>query len=194
MTNIAILASGSGSIAEQIMRSQGESYQVKVIITDNADAGVVLRANKRNIPVKVIPSKGLSRSAHEKQILVELLRYDIEWVCLAGYMRLLQESFIQHFYDERLNNARILNIHPALLPKYPGFNGYAQALEGKERFTGATVHYVDRGMDTGDIIAQSKIEINENDNLDNLIDRGKLVEAELYTYVLKNKLREVAYD
>lgn len=157
MTKIAIFASGSGSnfqaIAESIHRGELEA-KIELVVTDKPGAFVVTRAQQMDLPVlELAPKTFDSKAAYEQAVIDALREKDIEWIILAGYMRLIGETLLEAFPN------RIINIHPSLLPSFPGKDAIDQAFEHGVKVTGVTVHYVDAGMDTGPIIAQAAIEV-----------------------------------
>ena len=157
MTKIAIFASGSGSnfqaIAESIQRGELEA-KIELVVTDKPGAFVVTRAQQMDIPVlELAPKTFDSKVAYEQAIIDALHEKDIEWIILAGYMRLIGDTLLRAFPN------RIINIHPSLLPSFPGKDAIGQAFDHGVKVTGVTVHYVDAGMDTGPIIAQTAVEV-----------------------------------
>lgn len=181
--NIAIFASGNGSNAQAIIDAckQGIiSTNVAVIVTDNTNAFVIKRAEKENIPYKIFkPKTFVDKVAFETEILKILTEYNIEFIALAGYMRLVGSILLQAFPK------KMVNIHPSLLPKYKGLNAVQQALDNNDNELGVTIHYVDEGMDTGEIIAQEKITIeNLDEPLESIMAKVHNIEHELYVETL----------
>ena len=181
-TKIAVFASGSGSnfqaIQEAILRGELDAT-IDVVITDKPGAYVVTRASSFNIPVlELAPKTFESKSHYEQAIVDELKQRDIEWVVLAGYMRLVGDVLLGAYEN------RIINIHPSLLPAFPGKDAIGQAFAHGVKVTGVTVHYVDAGMDTGPIIAQKAVDVVEGD-LAATEARIHEVEHVLYTNTLK---------
>jgi phosphoribosylglycinamide formyltransferase-1 len=131
------------------------------------------------VPARCIPHRAKSREDFEGEILAALKEHRVEWVALAGFMRLLSGRFLSHF------PGRVLNIHPALLPAFPGLHAQAQALEAGVRVTGATVHLVDEGTDTGPIICQGVVPVHPLDDLDSLKERILKLEHQLYPMALR---------
>ena len=156
---LAIFASGNGSNAQAIMDACKQGIinaDVATIITDNPNAFVIKRADKENISCKVFKPKVFTdKAAYETEILKYLIELNIEWLILAGYMRLIG-SVLLNAYPKK-----IVNIHPSLLPKYKGLNAIKQAIDNNDNELGVTIHYVDAGMDTGEIIDQDKITIED---------------------------------
>lgn len=161
MTNLALFASGSGSNYEAIQRyvTEGKiAANIRLVVTDRVDAFVIQRAKKYDVPVLALSPKAFeTKEAYEQAILAELKKYDIDWLILAGYMRLIGPVLLGAYADH------IVNIHPSLLPSFPGKDAIGQALAHGVKVTGVTVHYVDEGMDTGRIIQQRAVEVVEGD-------------------------------
>lgn len=159
--SIAVFASGSGSnfqaIAEAI--EQGElQATIRLVVTDQPDAYVIERAKTKGISVLAIRPKDFSsKQAYEAAILGVLEEKEVEWLVLAGYMRLIGETLLDAY------RSRIVNIHPSLLPSFPGKDAIGQALDHGVKVTGVTVHYVDEGMDTGTIIMQKAVDVIDGD-------------------------------
>ncbi len=182
MTKIAVFASGSGSnfqaIQEAIERGDLQA-KVEVVITDKPGAFVVTRANRFGVPVvELAPKSFESKAAYEEKIVAELLSREVEWIVLAGYMRLVGDTLLTAYEN------RIVNIHPSLLPSFPGKDAIGQAMEHGVKVTGVTVHYVDAGMDTGPIIAQAAVDVVADDR-EATEERIHKVEHELYTKTLQ---------
>lgn len=182
-TNIAIFASGNGSNAQAIINACKQGIinaNVAVIITDKSTAVVVERAKKENIEYRVfIPKTFVDKAEYETTIQQTLNKFNIEFIVLAGYMRLIGTVLLQAFPK------KIVNIHPSLLPKYKGLNAVQQALDNNDKELGVTIHYVDEGMDTGEIIAQQKIIIEDlNESLDEIMQKVHNIEHKLYVETL----------
>ncbi|KYG91255.1 phosphoribosylglycinamide formyltransferase [Metasolibacillus sp. FSL H7-0170] len=181
MTKIAVFASGSGSnfqaIAESIQRGELDA-KIELVITDKPGAFVVTRANELGIPVLELAPKTFPSKAHYEQAIIDALQEKkIEWIVLAGYMRLIGETLLAAFPN------RIVNIHPSLLPSFPGKDAIGQAFEHGVKVTGVTVHFVDAGMDTGPIIAQIAVDIAES--REETEERIHKAEHKLYTATLQ---------
>ncbi len=162
MVKIAIFASGSGSnfenIVEHVESGKLENIEVTSLYTDHQNAFCIDRAKKHDIPVYINEPKKFDSKAAYEQHLVTLLNEDkVEWIILAGYMRLIGPDLLASF------EGKILNIHPSLLPKYKGIDEIGQAYHSGDTITGSTVHYVDSGMDTGEIIEQRQCDIRPDD-------------------------------
>ena len=181
----AVLLSGSGTGMEALVRAQQEHlllHQTSVVISNKSDALGVSRAKGLNLPTVVIEhqplSKSISREEHEQMILDCLVEYEVELVVLSGYMRLLSPSFLSAW------SGHVINIHPSLLPHFPGAHAHRDVLAAKVSMTGCTVHLVDDGMDTGAIIAQRSVPVLKQDTEERLSERVKVEEHRLYPAVL----------
>ena len=176
---IGVLLSGRGSnfdaLADSIATGRLPGAQIVLVVSNREDAAGLLRAAERKIPAKVIPSKGLQREAYDKLVVEELKRAGVELVCLAGFMRLLSPYFVASFPQ------RILNIHPSLLPSFPGLEAQRQALEYGVKFSGCTVHLVDENLDAGPILAQSIVPVRDDDTSESLSARILIEEHRIYT-------------
>lgn len=183
MTKIAIFASGSGSNFENIMTQieQGllPNIEVTALYTDQLTASCIERARQFKLDVHINELKNFdSKEDYERKILEWLTAEKVEWIILAGYMKLIGTEMLNAY------NGRILNIHPSLLPKYKGKDAVGQALASEDDITGTTVHYVDSGMDTGEIIEQRQCPIYPTDSKEELEERIKKLEHELYPKVI----------
>jgi phosphoribosylamine--glycine ligase len=189
---VIIFASGDGSNAETLIRYFQDHPIVSIVgvMTDQENAGVIARCRKLNTQIQLIAFNG-KKTEHEQQILQLLKSWSIDWIVLAGYMRLLSKNFIQEYFDHSLNQTRIINIHPSLLPRFPGKNAYQQAFESGDQVSGITIHYVDAGMDTGKVIVQKSFVRNGNDTFEDFKTRGLSLEHQLYpVYVEKVVTKE----
>ncbi len=184
----AILASGNGSNAENILR-HARTYPSKIsiplVITNNPDAYVITRARNLGVPCEVIP-RGSSKHMQEGRILKALVENGITHIFLAGYMQILGQHFIDAFPD------RIVNIHPSLLPAFPGRDAYSEAFNANVPESGVTLHYVDEGVDTGPIIAQKKFPRLPDDTLETFRARGLQLEYEIYREYIDTLVRSEA--
>lgn len=180
--SIAIFASGSGSNFEAIVeRMEQESWNqpISLLICDKPEAKVLKRADELGIPYDlVVPKNFSSKAAYEKKILQILEKHQIEWVILAGYMRLIGPTLLTKY------EGRIINIHPSLLPAFPGMDAIGQAFHYPVKISGVTVHFIDEGMDTGPIIAQEAVPINEEDTIDSYTKKIQRVEHRLYPEIV----------
>lgn len=178
---IGILISGRGSnmvaIVDAVKRGEIPASKVSIVISDKPDAAGLVKAAERGIATSVIERRGRSRVEHDSEVVDELIRHDVELVCLAGYMRLLSKGFIEAFSD------RIVNIHPSLLPAFPGLNVQQQAIDHGVKVSGCTVHFVSEDLDAGPIILQRPVEVKDDDTAETLAARildhehGAYVEA-----------------
>lgn len=188
MVKIAIFASGSGTNFDNIMKriESGELAHIEVtaLYTDQPEAACIQLAQQHSIPVHTFePRTSEDKVAYEAAVLNWLKHEAVEWIVLAGYMRLIGETLLSAY------EGRILNIHPSLLPKHKGKNAVGQALNSGDKETGSTVHYVDEGMDTGQIIEQRTCPIYEDDTQQSLEERIKSLEYQLYPAVIKKIIR-----
>ena len=176
---LGILISGRGSnmvaLAEAVQSGGVPGSEVAVVISDKSDAPGLGKARERGVETVVIERNGRTREEHDAEIAGELQKRGVELVCLAGYMRLLSPSFIQAFPE------RIINIHPSLLPAFPGLDAQRQAFEAGVKVTGCTVHYVDEHLDNGPAILQCEVERLDDDTLDTL--SARILEQEHLLYV-----------
>lgn len=180
---IGILISGRGSnmvaLVDAVRSGEVPASEVAVVISDKADAGGLAKARERGVESVVVERRGRSREEHDAEIISELTKRDVELVCLAGYMRLLSPSFVQAF------PSRIINIHPSLLPAFPGLDAQRQAYEAGVKTTGCTVHYVDELLDHGEVILQKEVEVLDSDSIETLSARILEQEHTLYVEALK---------
>lgn len=165
---IAVLLSGRGSnfvaLADACVRGEVPA-EIVVVVSNKADAPGLERARERGIAAVVVPSKGKAREEHEREVIAALEAAGVEWICLAGYMRLLSPEFVGRFPN------RIVNIHPALLPAFPGLDAQHQAWEYGAKVSGCTVHLVDAGCDTGPIVVQRTVPVFDDDTAETLSAR-----------------------
>jgi|SRR5271156_3960400 len=158
---IGVLLSGRGSnfeaLADSIAAGRIPGAEIAVVISNREGAPGIERAKSRGIPSKVLPSKGLEREAFDRQVAAVLNEHKVDLVCLAGYMRLLSPFFVAAF------PYRILNIHPSLLPSFPGLEAQKQALDYGAKFAGCTVHFVNENLDAGPIILQAAVPVDDSD-------------------------------
>jgi phosphoribosylglycinamide formyltransferase 1 len=179
---LGILLSGRGSnflaIAESIRSGRLQGVEIAVVISNVAEAGGIQAARDKGLPTAVFASKGRKRAEHDADVAKCLREHDVDWVCLAGYMRLLSPEFVAAFPN------RILNIHPALLPAFPGLDAQTQAFEYGVKVAGCTVHFVDEHLDHGAIILQRAIPVLETDDAHTLADRILVEEHLAYSEAL----------
>lgn len=184
--NLAVLASGRGSNLEAILRSVKDGRldaKVHVVISNNPDAFALAVARKYGVHALAIDHRGLRREEHEQLLLEELELYPLDFLVLAGYMRVLTPSFLKRFSDQR-GFYRVINIHPSLLPDFPGTRGYDDAFAAGVPFSGVTVHLVDEDVDHGPVLAQARFERLPGDSLADFRARGLSIEHQLYPQVL----------
>ena len=162
MKRIGVLLSGRGSnflaIADAIEQKRLPAVEIAVVLSNVADAPGIAAARERGLPAHVIESRGRKRAEHDAEMIARLHQYRVELVCLAGYMRLLSPSFVQVFPQ------RILNIHPSLLPAFPGLDAQAQAFAYGVKHAGCTVHFVDEALDHGVIVLQRVVPVLDTDD------------------------------
>ena len=176
---IGILISGRGSnmvaLVDAVKGGEIPYSEVVVVISDKADAAGLAKAAERGVETLVIERAGRKRAEHDAEIAAELKKRGVELVCLAGYMRLLSKDFILAFED------RIVNIHPSLLPSFPGLDAQRQALEHGVKIAGCTVHFVNEDLDAGPIILQRAVEVRDGDTVETL--SARILEHEHRAYV-----------
>jgi len=186
-----VLLSGRGSnfeaLADSVAAGRIPDAEISMVISNREDAPGLRRATERRIPARVIPSKGVEREAYDRLVVAALNEARVDLVCLAGFMRLLSPYFVAAF------RGRILNIHPSLLPSFPGLESQRQALDYGVKFTGCTVHFVDENLDAGPIIKQAIVPIEPGDTEETLAARILSEEHRIYTeavrLVLSGKFR-----
>ena len=170
--------SGRGSnflaIADSIASGKLDA-EIAVVISNRVDAPGIDAARARGLNAVVLPSRGLDREIYDRQLVAELEKNRVDLVCLAGYMRLLSGHFIRSF------PMRILNIHPSLLPAFPGLDAQHQALDHGVKFSGCTVHFVDEGLDSGPIIMQAVVPVQDDDTAESLSARILKEEHRIYS-------------
>ena len=180
---IGVLLSGRGSnfeaLAEGVSSGRLPNAEVAIVISNQPDALGLKKAETRGIPARMIPSKGLQREAYDRQVAAVLQEHKVDLICLAGYMRLLSPYFIATFPQ------KILNIHPSLLPSFPGLEAQKQALEHGVKFAGCTVHFVDENLDAGPIILQSVVPVLDEDDEHTLSERILKEEHRIYSEAAK---------
>lgn len=183
MKNIGVLISGRGSNLQAIIDAceRGEiPAKVACVISNNPSAFGLMRAKKHNLPSVIINNKDFKdKNTYELEIVKVLKKYKVDLVCLAGYMRIVGKVILDHFPN------RIINIHPALLPSFPGLHGQKQALEYGVKVSGVTVHFVDEGCDTGPIILQKTVPVKGNDTEETLSSRILEQEHKAYPEAIK---------
>lgn len=188
---IGVLLSGRGSnfeaLADSAAAGRIPNAEISIVISNREDAAGLQRATERRIPARVIPSKGVEREAYDRLVVAALNEARVDLVCLAGFMRLLSPYFVAAF------RGRILNIHPSLLPSFPGLESQRQALDYGVKFSGCTVHFVDENLDAGPIVKQAIVSIEPGDTEETLAARILREEHRIYTeavrLVLSGKFR-----
>ena len=180
---IGVLLSGRGSnfeaLADSISAGRIANAEIAVVVSNREGAPGVNRALARGLATRVIPSKGLEREPYDRLVVAALREANVELICLAGYMRLLSPFFVAAFPQ------RILNIHPSLLPSFPGLESQKQALEYGVKFAGCTVHFVDENLDAGPIVLQAVVPLEDNDTEDSLSARILREEHRIYSEAVK---------
>ena len=180
---IGVLLSGRGSnfeaLADSVAAGRIPDAEIALVISNREGAPGLERAAARGIESKVIPSKGLAREDYDRLVVRELKDAGVEIVCLAGFMRLLSPYFVAAF------PRRILNIHPSLLPSFPGLEAQRQALDYGVKFSGCTVHLVDENLDAGPIVAQAVVPVREDDTAETLAARILAEEHRIYTEAVR---------
>jgi phosphoribosylglycinamide formyltransferase 1 len=169
MKNLGILLSGRGSNFEAIAQSVASGAipdaRIAVVISNRTDAGGIETAKRLGLETQVIPSKGKQREDHDRDVVAALQQHKVDLVCLAGYMRLLSPWFVKQFPH------KILNIHPSLLPAFPGLEAQQQAFAYGVKIAGCTVHFVDEYLDSGPIVIQAAVPVLDEDTVDSLSAR-----------------------
>lgn len=182
---VAVLLSGRGSNFLSLHAAMGRGEvpaRVVVVVSNKSKAAGLAKAVELGIPAVAISRRGCSRQQHDQRVLEVLRQHRVEWVCLAGYMRLLSPSFVAAF------PRRILNIHPSLLPSFPGLEAQRQALQHGVRVSGCTVHLVDEGLDSGPVVVQRAVTIEDDDTEDSLATRILVQEHCAYPEALSRLL------
>jgi len=176
---IGVLLSGRGSnfeaLAESCAAGRIPDAEIALVVSNREGAPGIERARRRGIAARVIPSKGLEREVYDRQVAAALAEARVDLVCLAGYMRLLSPYFVAQF------RGRILNIHPSLLPAFPGLEAQRQALEHGVKWSGCTVHFVDEHLDAGPIVLQAAVAVRDDDTVESLSARILAEEHRIYT-------------
>jgi phosphoribosylglycinamide formyltransferase-1 len=180
---LGVLLSGRGSnfeaLADSIAAGRIPNAEIAIALSNREDARGIEKAHDFGIEARVISSKGLEREAYDKLVITALQEKRVDLVCLAGYMRLLSPQFVAAFPN------RILNIHPSLLPAFPGLEAQRQALEHGAKFSGCTVHFVDENLDAGPIVLQACVPIEDSDTPETLAGRILREEHRIYTEAVR---------
>jgi len=193
MKNLGILLSGRGSnfeaIAKNVAAGKIPDARIAVVISNKTDAGGIEVARRMGLETHVIPSKGKPREEHDREVVASLQQHRVDLICLAGYMRLLSPWFVQQFPH------RILNIHPSLLPAFPGLEAQEQAFAYGVKVAGCTVHFVDEELDHGAIIVQKAVQVLDTDDEHTLaariLEKEHLAYSEAINIVLSEKIEIV---
>jgi phosphoribosylglycinamide formyltransferase 1 len=185
---LGVLLSGRGSnfeaLAESVASGRIPNAEIAIALSNREDARGIEKARALGIEARVISSKGLEREAYDKLVIAALQERRVDLVCLAGYMRLLSPQFVAAF------RKRILNIHPSLLPAFPGLEAQRQALEHGAKFSGCTVHFVDENLDAGPIVLQACVPIEDSDTPETLAERILREEHRIYTEAVRIVLED----
>ena len=180
---IGVLLSGRGSnfvaLADSVAAGRVPGAEIAIVISNREGAPGIEAAKSRGIPARTIASRGLEREAYDRLVAAELHKHGVELVCLAGFMRLLSPFFVAEF------RGRILNIHPSLLPSFPGLEAQRQALEYGVRYAGCTVHFVDENLDAGPIVLQAMVPVLDDDTEETLSVRILKEEHRIYTEAVR---------
>lgn len=190
--SIAVFVSGTGSNLQAILeaiRQNKLDAEVPIVISNKPDVKALQVAAQYGVDAVAIASRGLTREQHEDLLLSELAKYKIDYVVLAGYMRVLTGRFLNHFRHPD-GYFKVINIHPALLPAFPGMRGYEDAFEYGVRLSGITIHLLDEQVDHGPILAQESFNRLDDDTLETFKARGLEVEHRLYPAVLQQISRQ----
>jgi phosphoribosylglycinamide formyltransferase-1 len=180
---IGVLLSGRGSnfvaLADGVAAGRIPDAEIAIVLSNREGAAGIDKAKDRGIPTRVIPSKGLEREPYDRQVVAVLHEHGVDLICLAGYMRLLSPYFVASFPN------CILNIHPSLLPSFPGLESQRQALEYGVKIAGCTVHFVDENLDAGPIVLQAAIPVRDEDTEVTLSERILAEEHRIYSEAVR---------
>src|SRR5438309_58113 len=183
MKRVGVLLSGRGSnfeaLADSISAGRVPNVEIALVVSNREGAPGIERARERGLATRVIPSKGLEREPYDRQVVAALREANVDLICLAGYMRLLSPFFVAAFPQ------RILNIHPSLLPAFPGLESQKQALDYGVKFAGCTVHFVDENLDAGPIVLQAVVPVEDHDTEETLSTRILKEEHRIYSEAVK---------
>ncbi len=180
---IGVLLSGRGSnfeaLAESVIAGRVPNAEIAIVMSNREGAPGIEKARARGIETRVVPSKGLEREAYDRQVVAVLEEKQVDLVCLAGFMRLLSPYFVERFRN------RILNIHPSLLPAFPGLEAQRQAVEYGVKWSGCTVHIVDENLDAGPIVVQAVVPVLDSDTPETLAARILVEEHRIYSEAVR---------
>jgi phosphoribosylglycinamide formyltransferase 1 len=186
MKRLAILLSGRGSnfeaIAENVVRGSLDA-SIGIVISNRPEARGLGLARERGIPTLAIPSKEIDREVYDRTLISTLREHEVDLVCLAGYMRVLSAGFVREYAN------RILNIHPSLLPAFPGLDAQRQALDYGVKVSGCTVHFVDEYLDAGPVLMQAAVPVFDDDTVETLSARILTEEHRIYSEAIRLVLR-----
>ncbi|MDL4842021.1 phosphoribosylglycinamide formyltransferase [Aquibacillus rhizosphaerae] len=187
-TKIAVFASGTGSNFDSIMKEielGNLDCQVMLVVCDKPEAKVLGKAKVYQVPsFSFNPKQYQNKADFEKEIVIKLAELGVEWIILAGYMRLIGTTLLEAY------ESKIINIHPSLLPAFPGKDAIGQAVELGVKITGVTIHFVDEGMDTGKIIEQEAVRVQKNENRESLQKRIQAIEHQLFPKTIQALISE----
>ena len=181
-TNVAVFISGRGSNLKYLIsysKKNKSLIKIKIVVSNSKNAKGNLIAKRNKIPIYI---NNFKNRKEEKKILKKIKNLNIKLICLAGFMKILSEEFIKKY------NYPILNIHPSLLPKYKGLKTHERVLKNKEKFSGSTVHLVNKSLDSGKIILQKKIKVSKLDSVDTLEKKILKIEHQLYSKAVEKFL------
>ncbi|HLR79270.1 MAG TPA: phosphoribosylglycinamide formyltransferase [Bacillota bacterium] len=187
MSNVkaCVFASGTGSNFEAIMNESDLGCDIVLLVCDQPGAKVIDKAARQDIPTFVFDAKAFdSKADYERKLIQILHEHGVEWIFLAGYMRIVGPTLLQAY------EGKIVNIHPSLLPAFPGIDAIGQAYREGVKVTGVTVHFIDEGIDTGPIIAQQAVNVLPDDTIDTLKKRIQQVEHKLYPQVIQQLVKQ----
>lgn len=179
-TRLAVFVSGSGTNLQAIIDAGIPNVEIVLVLSNNPGAYALERAKKHGIRTELADHRDYpGREEYEKRVLELLEPYEVDLIALAGFMRILSPRFVRAYKN------RIVNIHPALLPSFPGMHAARQAIESGVKFSGCTVHFVDEGVDTGPIIFQAVVPVRDGDDEESLLERIHQEEYRIYPEALK---------
>jgi len=185
---LGVLASGGGTNLQAILdacAARRISAEVAVVVSNLPGAGALERARRAGVTTEVLPSKGVERDAYDRRLVEVLRAHRVDLVCLAGYMRLVTPAFLRAFGPAARGCPRVVNVHPGLLPSFPGLHAQRQCVEYGSRFAGCTVHFVDEGTDTGPVIVQAVVPVRPGDSEETLAQRVLEQEHRIYPQAIQ---------